>query len=68
MRPSILETLESRSLFNGLAQEIVQGRGTLRAKADGLQSAETTFDVIAPVWPAVMVARPPPKTKKKNPS
>jgi beta-galactosidase len=46
-----------RSLFNGLAQVIVQARGTgqatLRAKADGLKSAETTIQVNAPARPAV---------------
>lgn len=54
-----------RSLFNGLAQVIVQsrrngsGKLVLRAKADGLQPTQTVIgiDVVAPI-PAVAEVRP----------
>lgn len=54
-----------RSLFNGLAQVIVQsqrggsGNLVLRAKAEGLKPAETTVSVKAtPLPPSVPVAKP----------
>lgn len=74
-----------RSLYNGLAQVIVQGRRaahgsfTLRARADGLQPAETVLDVrdagaLAQVPEARPVVRPatwrtsPPQAGRPDPN